>query len=278
MNVAANLRFAERRAARTRAIGFDRVVGMLELQPLMTRRVHQLSGGEKQRVAIGRALLTQPRLMLLDEPLASLDRERREEVLPYLETLRDQLALPMVYVSHRFDEVLRLATRIVLMQSGSVVAQGEIGTISLDRRLRALIGPDWVGAVVHGTVVGREPSGGLLRVRIGSGELQVNAVSPPGTTLRVQVLARDVIVATQKPEFLSVRNHLSGIVTAVEDDGASDLISIDVGGGDGGGPTILARITKAATRELALAPAKPVWALVKSVALRGVTSAGSPRE
>ena len=115
-------------------------------------------------------------------------------------------------------------------------------------------------------------------MRIGSGELQVNAVSPPGTTLRVQVLARDVIVATQKPEFLSVRNHLSGIVTAVEDDGASDLISIDVGGGDGGGPTILARITKAATRELALAPAKPVWALVKSVALRGVTSAGSLRE
>ncbi len=279
MNVAANLKFAERRAARTRAIGFDRVVGMLELQPLMTRRVHQLSGGEKQRVAIGRALLTQPRLMLLDEPLASLDRERREEVLPYLETLRDQLGLPMVYVSHRFDEVLRLATRIVLMQSGSVVAQGEIGTISLDRRLRAMIGPDSVGAVVDGTVVGREPAGGLLRVRIGSGELQVNAASPPGTTLRVQVLARDIIVATQKPEFLSVRNQLQGIVTAVEDDGASDLISIDIGGsGDGGGPTILARITKAATRELALAPAKPVWALVKSVALRGVTSAGSLRE
>jgi molybdate transport system ATP-binding protein len=281
MNVAANLRFAERRAARTRVIGFDRVVGMLGLQPLMTRRVHQLSGGEKQRVAIGRALLTQPRLMLLDEPLASLDRERREEVLPYLETLRDQLGLPMVYVSHRFDEVLRLATRIVLMQSGSALAQGGIGTISLDRRLRAMIGPDSVGAVVDGTVLGREPGGGLLRVRIGSGELQVNAASPAGATLRVQMLARDIIVATRKPEFLSVRNHLKGIVTAVEDDGASDLISIDVGGGgggDGSGPTILARITKAATRELAIAPAKPVWALVKSVALRGVTSAGFPGE
>jgi molybdate transport system ATP-binding protein len=281
LNVAGNLRFAERRAARSGRIGFDQVVGMLELQPLMTRRVHQLSGGEKQRVAIGRALLTQPRLLLLDEPLASLDRDRREEVLPYLETLRDRLAIPMVYVSHRFDEVLRLATHIVLMQSGSVAAQGGIGTISLDRRLRAMIDPDAVGAVVDGTVVGRESSGGLLRVRIGSGELQVNAASPPGTTLRVQLLARDIIVATQKPEFLSVRNQLKGIVTAIEDDGASDLISIDVGSGregGGGGPSILARITKAATRELALAPAKPVWALVKSVALRGVTSAGSPHE
>jgi molybdate transport system ATP-binding protein len=167
------------------------------------------------------------------------------------------------------------------MQSGSVAAQGGIGTISLDRRLRAMIDPDAVGAVVDGTVVGRESSGGLLRVRIGSGELQVNAASPPGTTLRVQLLARDIIVATQKPEFLSVRNQLKGIVTAIEDDGASDLISIDVGSGregGGGGPSILARITKAATRELALAPAKPVWALVKSVALRGVTSAGSPHE
>jgi molybdate transport system ATP-binding protein len=165
------------------------------------------------------------------------------------------------------------------MQSGRVAAQGEIGTISLDRRLRAMIDPDSVGAVVDGTVVGRELTGGLLRVRIGSGELQVNAASPPGTTLRVQLLARDIIVATQKPEFLSVRNHLKGVVTAVEDDGTSDLISIDVGSsGDGGGATILARITKAATRELALAPAKPVWALVKSVALRGVTSAGFPHE
>ena len=280
MNVAANLQFAQRRAARSGPIGFDRVVAMLDLQPLMTRRVHQLSGGEKQRVAIGRALLTQPRLLLLDEPLASLDRERREEVLPYLETLRDQLALPMVYLSHRFDEVLRLATHIVLMQSGRVAAQGEIGRISLDRRLRAMIGPDAVGAVLDGTVVGRAPGGGLLRVRIGSGELHVDAESPAGTTLRVQILARDIIVATQKPDFLSVRNQLKGIVTAIEDDGAaSDLVSIDVGGAaDGGGPTIVARITKAATRELALAPAKPVWALVKSVALRGVTSAGFPHE
>jgi molybdate transport system ATP-binding protein len=278
LSVAGNLKFAERRAARTGPIGFDRVIGMLDLQPLMARRIHQLSGGEKQRVAIGRALLSQPRLLLLDEPLASLDRERRDEVLPYLQTLRDELALPMVYVSHHFDEVLRLATHIVLMQSGTVAAQGEIGAMSLDRRLRAMIGPDAVGAIVDGAVIGRED--GVLRVRVGEGELRVNAAGPaPGATLRVQLLARDVIVSTQKPQFLSVRNSLKGVVSAIEDDGASDLISIDLGSsGCGGGATILARVTKAATRELALVSGMPVWALVKSMSLRGVTSGGFRHE
>jgi molybdate transport system ATP-binding protein len=294
LNVAGNLRFAARRAARPAAIGFDRIVDLLELRRLMSRRVHQLSGGERQRVAIGRALLSQPRLLLLDEPLASLDRERREELLPYLETLRDRLSLPMVYVSHQFDEVLRLATHIVLMQSGGVAAQGGIGSMSLDPRLRAMIGPDAVGAVVDGTMIGHGPPG-FLRVRLGQGEIQVDATgSPPtapGARLRVQLLARDVIVSTRMPECMSVRSNLKGIVTAIDDDGASDLVSIDIGGaanagaadpgaaaggagGGRGGPTILARITKAATRELALAPGKTVWALVKSVSLRGLTSSG----
>jgi molybdate transport system ATP-binding protein len=288
LSVAGNLKFAERRAPSGGAIGFDRVIAMLDLQPLMARRVHQLSGGEKQRVAIGRALLSQPRLLLLDEPLASLDHERREEVLPYLEILRDQLALPMVYVSHRFDEVLRLATHIVLMQSGGVVAQGGIGVMSLDRRLRGMIGPDAVGAVVDGTVIGRDSAGGLLRIAVGAGELRVNAEhAEPGTRLRVQLLARDVIVATQLPRHLSVRNHLQGVVSAIESDGASDLVSIDVGGGDpggdagargAGGPVLLARITKAATRELGLVPGTPAWALVKSMSLRNLTSRAFPHE
>ncbi len=114
LSVAANLRYAARRAQAQHYVGLDAVAALLDLGFLMDRRVHQLSGGERQRVAIGRALLSQPRLLLLDEPLASLDAARREEVLPYLETLRDQLAIPMVYVSHNFDEVLRLATHIVL--------------------------------------------------------------------------------------------------------------------------------------------------------------------
>ena len=118
LSVAANLRYGERRTPAQRYVSLDTVAGLLDLGSLMDRRTQQLSGGERQRVAIGRALLSQPSLLLLDEPLASLDAARRGEVLPYLETLRDQLAIPMVYVSHDFDEVLRLATYVVLMESG----------------------------------------------------------------------------------------------------------------------------------------------------------------
>jgi molybdate transport system ATP-binding protein len=266
LSVAANLQYAHKRAVGRRYVSLDAVADLLDLAALMHRRTHQLSGGERQRVAIGRALLSQPRLLLLDEPLASLDRERREEVLPYLESLRDQLAIPMVYVSHRFDEVLRLATHIVLMQSGTVVAQGGIGAMSLDRHLRSIIGPDAVGAIIDGLVLGQDFASGMTRVRVGQGELKVQTAGmTPGTTLRVQLLARDIIVSTQMPRHLSVRNNLQGVVTAIADDGAnSDLISIDIGGAQ-----ILARITKSATRELALEPGAPAWALVKSVSLRG---------
>jgi molybdate transport system ATP-binding protein len=291
LNVAANLRYGERRAQRRpprraasgakRAaagpagtgpagaqfgVSMDAVAGLLDLGPLMKRRTHQLSGGERQRVAIGRALLSQPGLLLLDEPLASLDAARREEVLPYLERLRDELALPMVYVSHNFDEVLRLATSVVLMVAGRTVAQGGVGEMSLNRELRSIIGADAVGAIVEGRILGVDESSGLVRVRVGNGELlvaQSDAVA--GATLRVQLLARDLIVATRRPEHLSVRNMLGGVVTAVTDDDAeSNLVGIDIGG-----VTLLSRVTKSATRDLALATGLPVWALVKAVSLRG---------
>jgi molybdate transport system ATP-binding protein len=265
LSVAANLRYGQRRARVPPFVGIDLVADLLDLGALMDRRTHQLSGGERQRVAIGRALLSQPSLLLLDEPLASLDASRREEVLPYLETLRDQLSIPMVYVSHHFDEVLRLATHLVLMESGKTVAQGNLSEMSLNPGVRAIIGADAVGAIVEGTVIGRDPASGLLRVQVGRGELKVhlgNAAN--GAKLRVQLLARDLIVATQAPQHLSVRNTLSGAVTAVmSDDEDSDLIGIDIGG-----TIIMARVTKAATRELELAPGLPVWALVKTVSLR----------
>jgi molybdate transport system ATP-binding protein len=197
--------------------------------------------------------------------LASLDAARREEVLPYLEILRDQLSIPMVYVSHDFDEILRLATYIVLMDSGRTVAQGGIADMSLNKDLRSIIGTDAVGAIVDGTVLGMDPSSGLMRVKVGNGELKVQTVkAAAGAKMRVQMLARDLIVATQAPRHLSVRNTLTGIITSVSsDDADSDLIAIDIGG-----TVIMARVTKAATSELALEPGLPVWALVKAVSLR----------
>jgi molybdate transport system ATP-binding protein len=273
MSVAANLKYGERRAPAQRFVTLDVVAGLLDLGSLMHRRTHQLSGGERQRVAIGRALLSQPRLLLLDEPLASLDAARRDEVLPYLETLRDQLAVPMVYVSHNFDEVLRLATHVVLMDAGKTIAQGGIDEMSLNKDLRSIIGADAVGAIVDGTVLGMDSSSGLMRVKLGHGELKVQAAyAAVGAKLRVQLLARDLIVATQEPRHLSVRNILTGVVrTVTSDDADSDLVAIDIGG-----TVIMARVTKAATRELALAPGLPAWALVKAVSLRGHSFAAPP--
>ena len=204
--------------------------------------------------------------MLLDEPLASLDTARREEVLPYLEVLRDQLAVPMVYVSHNFDEVLRLATHVVLLQSGKTIAQGGVGEMSINPDLRAIIGAEAVGAIIDGTVLGVDPSSGLMRVNVGRGELKVQSLAAAvGARIRVQLLARDLIVATQEPRHLSVRNILSGVIASVaSDDLDSQLVAIDIGGA-----TIMARVTTAAARELGLIPGLPVWALVKAVSLRG---------
>jgi molybdate transport system ATP-binding protein len=274
LSVAANLRYAQKRAKGAPYVTLETVTRMLDLQSLMNRRTHQLSGGERQRVAIGRALLTQPRLLLLDEPLAALDSARREEVLPYLETLRDQLAIPMVYVTHDFAEVLRLATHLVLMDAGHVVAQGALGDMSLHPRLRALIGPDEVGAIIDGAVVGIDTQHNLAKVRVGGGVINVQATAlTVGMGLRVQFLARDIIISTEAPLHLSVRNGIEGIVTQIQrDDADTDLITLDIGE-----KHLMARITRGATVELALAPGSKAWALVKSVSLRGHSFAAPVR-
>ena len=270
LSVAGNLHYGRKRAQSPSFVTLDTVADLLGIGALMDRRTHQLSGGERQRVAIGRALLSQPSLLLLDEPLAALDTSRREEVLPYLETLRDELSIPMVYVSHDFDEVLRLATHLVLLERGRTIAQGDLSSMSLNAELRAIIGADAVGAIIEGAVLGTDADSRLLRVRVGQGELKIEAgeasmSSIVGSKLRVQLLARDLIVATSAPRDLSVRNVLEGTVRQVSDDsGGSDLITIDIGAA-----MIMARVTHAASRELSLAPGRRAWALVKTVSLRG---------
>ena len=266
--VRANLEYGTRRLPRAiaRTIRFDDVVSLLGLTNLLARRPHDLSGGEQQRVALGRALLSQPRLLLLDEPLASLDLARREEVLPYLEKLRDAFAIPIVYVSHQFDEVLRLATRVVLLDGGRAIADGDIATVSRDPQLRAIVGPDSVGAVVAG-VVERSDAAGLATVRVGDATLSVELDGAAvGQRIQIQVLARDVIVAAELPRGLSVRNVVPARVVSITPDAArSVLVELDIGRAS----TLLARVTSRASQELALVPDKQVWALIKSVSLRG---------
>jgi molybdate transport system ATP-binding protein len=264
---AGNLRYGLKRARGiSHGIRYEEVVDLLGLARLLERRPHELSGGERQRVALGRALLSQPQLLLLDEPMASLDVARREEVLPYLESLRDWLSIPMVYVSHQFEEVLRLATYIVLLEEGAVLAAGAVGEMSLRPELRTVLAPDLVGAVLDGLVTRVDVAGGTAELAIGSGRLQVSLKDvTPGARVRVQLLARDIILATQPIQHLSVRNALLGTVTGITpEEAASVLVQVDVGG-----PTLLARITEAARAALKLAPGDAVWALVKAVSTRG---------
>ena len=267
LTVAGNLRYGQKRASHVpQYIRFEEVTGLLGLDALLRRRPHELSGGERQRVALGRALLSQPQLLLLDEPLASLDAARREEVLPYLEALRDWLSIPMVYVSHQFEEVLRLATYIVLLEAGSVLAAGPVEEVSLSAQLRRVVTQDLVGAVLTGVVTAVDAGAGTAELAIGGGRLQVSLREAPlGARVRVQLLARDIILAIQPIQGLSVRNALLGTVTEITpDDAAAVLVRVDVGGA-----TVLARITESARAALRLSPGDAVWALVKAVSTRG---------
>lgn len=278
LSVLANLRYGERRAPReVRTIGLDEVLALLGLEPFLKRRTHQLSGGERQRVALGRALLSQPRLLLLDEPLAALDTARREEVLPYLETLRDSLSIPMVFVSHQLDEILRLATHVALMEAGEIVTCGSLSEISLQAEFRAIVGPEGVGAVLDGRVTRVDAARAMADVELGRGTLHVNiAGARVGGRMRIQLLARDIILAIEPPRGLSVRNALEGTITELADEfGQAVLVKIDIGAG----AAVLARVTRSAREELRLRVGLPVWVLVKAVSARGHTyPAGMPAE
>lgn len=267
LDVTSNLRYGEHRApAGSRIVEFDEVVQLLGLSGLLARRAFELSGGERQRVALGRALLSQPRLLLLDEPLAALDAPRREEVLPYLERLRDRFAIPIVYVSHRFEEVLRLATHVVVMDQGKVAVQGPIDVVSRHPALRSIVGDDAIGSVLNGSIDALDPQTGLATVRVGDGHLHVTLRdAKPGATVRIQLLARDIILATQPVDGLSVRNRLHGTIVRVEaEDQDTDLVDVDIGG-----QVVLARLTRAASVALALRAGLSVWVLVKAVSIRG---------
>jgi molybdate transport system ATP-binding protein len=267
LSVTGNLRYGAQRAGPdTPVIVFDEVVSLLGLGGLLHRRPRELSGGEKQRVALGRALLSQPQLLLLDEPLGSLDLARRQEVLPYLEALRDRLSIPMVYVSHEFEEVLRLATHLVLLDAGRVVLEGPVSEVSLRPELRSIVGPDLTGSVLEGVVTACNEAAGVADLAVGSGTLRLSLRGAvPGTRLRLQLLARDVILSTREIAGLSVRNAVCGTIAEIcADEEDTVLVSVDIGGA-----IVLARITRAALAALGLHIGQPIWALVKAVSMRG---------
>jgi molybdate transport system ATP-binding protein len=245
---------------------FDRVVELLGISTLLDRRPGKLSGGEKQRVAIGRALLSSPRLLLMDEPLAALDDERKAEILPYLERLRDETATPIVYVSHSVAEVVRLADRVVMMKDGQVQATGTPSDIFGGSSMLSPADRRDAGAVLTGVVETVDIPHRLATIRLSRAQIIVpNARVKQGQTVRVHIPERDVMIATQRPEGLSALNILEGAVAAIEPDGEG-MTRIRIRCGD---DTVLARITTLSVERLELVLDRPVFAVIKTVALEG---------
>ena len=265
LTVRNNLVYGLRRTpAAERAIGFSRIVELLGIEHVLQRRPGDLSGGEKQRVAIGRALLTSPRVLLMDEPLASLDAHRRSEILQYIELMRDEVGIPIVYVSHSVEEVVRLADTVVLMAAGRVVAVGGVEEIMGRPDLRAAAGTFEGGAVVDAKVVGQDVRYELATLAFDGGVLTVtNLDALIGEPVRVRIRARDVSIALDPPSRISIQNVLRGNVAEVTTarDGIVD-VSVAVGG-----VTLRSRITQRAAEQLALKPGLEVYAMVKAVSL-----------
>jgi molybdate transport system ATP-binding protein len=245
-----------------RHVSLDEVVDLLGLKDLLERGTAQLSGGEKQRVAIGRALLCSPRLLLMDEPLASLDDARKSELLPFIERLRDDARVPIVYVSHAVPEVVRLATTLVLLSDGRVVATGPTAEVLGRLDLFPITGPIEAGAVIEGAVEAHDEHAELTHVRSRAGLFRVPRLDlAPGTRVRMRVRARDVIIAVAPPQGLSALNVLPGKVVEVGPlQGPVADIALDCGG-----ERLLAELTRQSVEVLQLAPGRDVFALVKSV-------------
>jgi molybdate transport system ATP-binding protein len=263
LSVEQNLLYGRRFARGSRSAP-DGVIDLLGLAPLLERRPRDLSGGEKQRVAIGRALLADPRLLLMDEPLASLDAPRKSEILYYVERLRDELRLPILYVSHSIEEVVRLADTVVLLSEGRVLDTGPVADMATRMELGAYLGRFEGGAVIEATVAEQDLASGLARLDFAGGMLYAPDVDAlVGERVRVRIRARDVSLATVRPEAISMLNIIAGTVAAIgEPAGASVDVRIDAGG-----TGLIARITRKSVTELRLAPGQPVFALVKAVAI-----------
>jgi molybdate transport system ATP-binding protein len=266
LNVRHNLHYGLRRVrGRPAPIRFDAIVELLALGALLERRTRELSGGERQRVALGRALLAQPRLLLLYEPLASLDAERRDEVLPYFERLRDELRIPIIYVSHEFEEVLRLAEQVVLLDGGRVSSAGPLQQICLSEPLHAIVGAGVIGTLLDGTVQHVHPDERLATLSCGALSLRVAlGAIEPGSRVRLYVPADDVLIALEAPRAVSARNVLPVVITRLEPLNGSVLVHLAASS-----QPLLARVTHSAVQELGLAAGRACYALVKAVAAQG---------
>ena len=265
MDVRRNLNFGLRRIHRsggTRTL--DAAVEMLGIGHLLGRSVESLSGGERQRVAIARSLATQPKLLLLDEPLASLDIARRREVLPWLERLHAELKIPVLYVTHSVDELARLADHVVMLEKGSVIASGSLIELMASLDVSAAIG-DEAGIVASGEIVARDDADHMTQIRFGAGTVwgRDQGLSI-GQSVRLRILARDVSLSLALHEDTTIQNRFQGVIESIESDTHPSQALVRVRCGS---TVMLSRVTRRALQQLVLQVGSAVWCQVKSVAL-----------
>ena len=246
------------------AISLDQVTGLLGIAHLLERRPPTLSGGERQRVAIGRALLASPRILLMDEPLAALDIERKREIIPYILKLRDELRLPILYVSHAIEEVARLADRVILMADGKVKSDGPPQQV-----LSPKAGPGDDRFARISILTTESPSYDakyqLTQVSHPAGRITLpGRIAPAEEAIRVVIRAIDVTLALSKPRELSIRTALRGKVSAFSEPvGAVIMVEITLTGGE----ILAAAVTRKAVDELGLGEGDQVYCLIKSVSI-----------
>jgi molybdate transport system ATP-binding protein len=267
LDVRQNIEYGQRRGRRE-DVGFDEAVELLGLRDLLDRRVDTLSGGEAQRVAIARALLRSPRVVLMDEPIASLDRARRDEILPFLDRLHAVLSIPVIYVSHSIEEVIRLCDYLLVMERGRIIASGDIQEVLLRTDL-PLLGGEEAGAIIHARVIERDIADGLTKIGFDSVEMWLPGGYEPGAELRLRIRANDVSLSRDDPGASTVLNVLPASIESIRDDGEScALVQLVVGSGH-----ILARVTRRSRAALNLEPGDRVLAQVKSVAVKNAPAA-----
>ena len=265
LDVRRNLTYGQRRIpAAARRVSFDQAIELLGIGHLLDRAPAGLSGGERQRVGVARALLTSPRLLLMDEPLAALDHQRKQEIMPYLERLHAELSIPVLYVSHAPDEVARLADYLVVLEEGRVLASGGLNETLARLDLPIRLGED-VGVVLDGRVAERDARWHLLRIAYGGESLWVrDSGIAIGQAVRVRVLARDVSIAPVPITGNSILNTLPARVLSLGDDEHPALVLVKL---QVGPSALLARLSRRSVHELGLVPDLPVWVQVKTAAL-----------
>jgi molybdate transport system ATP-binding protein len=265
LSVRQNLLYGERLTpAAERYVDLDQVVSLLGLEHLLARSPGALSGGEKQRAAIGRALLASPRVLLMDEPLASLDSNRKWEILQYIERLRDEVKIPIVYVSHAIEEVVRLADTVVVMSDGKAVAHGRPTDIMSRLDLHPALGRYERGAVIEAKAIAYDAEDDLTTLTFSGGQLAVTSLDAlMGEPVRIRIRARDVSIALQRPRDVSILNVLPGRIAEIGDD-STGIVDVRIAVGEA---YLLARLTRRSVRNLGLRVGLEVYALVKAISL-----------